>query len=182
MKEEILNIIVDWWAKKIINTKHDNGAYDFTNFMANKLADMGVEQLATEQIEGFKRDLKEEIIKMYEEFPNSNLYLGCDYSPCLELRNAGEKNNIPELNFPFKVSMWFSNNHVNVRGGYGAKTETIYATEEYYLDRIKSTEESIKKYENKYYAWCTDEENLEAIIALKEDVENYKKAIVKLNN
>lgn len=183
MNDEVLTIVVNWWANRIIDTKHDNGAYDFTNFMANSLADMGVEKLTEEQIEGFKKDLKEEINEMYKEWGNcGDLYLGCDYSPCVALRNAAKKNNIPELNFPFKVSMWFSNAHVVVKNGYGAEMEILYATKEYYLERIESCKRSIKRYENHEYDWLSVEEEKERIVGFEEEIKKYEQSIKELES
>lgn len=183
INNKIANIVSDYWVARIQNTKHDNGAYDFENFMANYLADQCVEKISQEQLNSFKVDLMEKIIELLEETKKSpfyDLYLGCDYSPCRDLYDIAKKYNIPELNFPFKVSMWFNRHHVSVSGSYGAKVEILYADKEYYEHLIEGCKSAIKTYESGEYHWLSREEEQESINSYKKEIEYYKEEIRKL--
>lgn len=183
INNKIANIVSDYWMSRIQNTKHDNGAHDFENFMANYLADQCVEGLSQEQLNGFKVDLIKLVNEQLEETHMSEfyeLYLGCDYSPCKDLYDIAEKYNIPELNFPFKVSMWFNRHHVSVRGSYGAKVEILYADKEYYEHLIEGCKSAIKTYESGEYHWLSREEAQKSINSFKKEIECYKEEIRKL--
>lgn len=121
-KEQAINIAVEWWANKLYSkVPHSNGDNSFASVMACLLADSGMENVTDEKIDIFKKELTSQI---EHEMPNrwSEVYLGVDYNPSVNLRESAKKAGINVLNFPFKTDLyihWEGDNYsVYVHDGY----------------------------------------------------------------
>lgn len=175
--EQKLEIAAKWWWNVIQKPKHDNGDNSFTGFLTMKMADSLVEEI-TLTYEEFKDCLKRKCLGFIEKFSYiRDIDFHCDYGPCGILSEVAEELNIPEFNFPFKTSMWVKENSVVVSYGYRAKHQILYATKEYWEEKINSTKESIKNYENNYFEWLTEEENAERIKELENDLIKYNEEL-----
>jgi len=75
---------------------------------------------------------------------DSIFILGVDYGPDRNLSIFAEAADIPILNFPTKITMWTSKDHVAVRYGYRANEQYIYATKAYWNNQIKKSKEIIE--------------------------------------
>ena len=148
-KEKLADIASNWWANKISgNFHHDNGDKSKGGQFAMFLADLGKKQLTQDQINNFKTDLKIEIINAFEESYNCyEMSLDCDYNPDYLLRKCAEKHDINSLNFPFKTSLYISPTAVTVRDGYMVGLVEIFATKEYYENKIENAKDYIKQCE-----------------------------------
>lgn len=146
--EKVANIVSDYWVSRIQNTKHDNGAYDTNSLIANNIADLGVKELSQEQIDGFKKDLKDKIISLINDQKSEfqELYLDCDYHPCGYLYDIAKAHDIPALNFPFKVMTMFNRHIVRIKGSYTSDWKTVYADIDYYQYEKRSCEENIEEF------------------------------------
>lgn len=128
-KEQAINIAVEWWANKLSSkAPHSNGDNGFASVMACLLADSGMECVSDEKIDIFKKELTSQI---ENEMPNrwSEVYLGVDYNPSVNLRESAKKAGISEFNFPFKTDLhirWEDDNYsVYVYDGYGSPREFL---------------------------------------------------------
>lgn len=119
----------NWWADKLENCKHSglseaerksgkNKGYEIGESMMMLLKNSS--KVTNEQVEKFKVKLKE-IIKDKEP-----RYLGVDYSPCNELAEALLFAGIAlDYTLPIKSYMYFHEEKVEVRYGYGAPIQTL---------------------------------------------------------
>lgn len=183
-KEKLAEIASNWWTNKISgNFHHDNGDKSKEGQFAMFLADLGKKQLTQEQINGFKTDLKAEIINAFEEtYSRYNISLDCDYNPGYLLRKCAEKYNINSLNFPFKTSLYIFPTAVTVRDGYMTGLVEIFATKEYYEEKIENAKEYIKQceeYKKDKNSFGTPAEYDEAIKRQKQHISNWQKIITE---
>lgn len=181
-KEKLAEIASQWWTNKISGDfHHDNGDKSQSGQFAMFLADLGTKQLTQEQIDSFKKDLKDVIMNAFEEYSNWwEINLGTDYAPGYLLKDCAEKNNISTLNFPFKTDLWITPTSIIVRDGYGRDHVELFATKEYYEEKIESAQNFIKdceKYKKDKNSWRTPEEWDESIVESKQNILNWQKNI-----
>lgn len=132
-KDQAIYTAAKWWMD-VISKKvhHDNGDNSEASLMGCLFADMLAEEVTTKQLDMFGGALifiiKTEIEKHIESglYDNRiNVYLMCDYDPCVMLHKAAEYAMISKHNFPYKTSMCIStldggeNFTVCVKKGYG---------------------------------------------------------------
>lgn len=169
----------EWWASKLPNPKMDNGDNSKGGMLAMALARSAVGSVNEDQLEIFKKDLKEKIIETVKE-RNYGLTIMCDYGPCKFLADIADKYGISHLNFPIKTTMWIEKDNVAVRYGYGAKVEILISTSNYWKRQVDSLSELTLKYLDENYAsYLTIEERSKILselsIELAEAKENLKK-------
>lgn len=124
-KEQAINTAVEWWANKLkARTPHSNGDNSRSSVMACLLADMGTGVMTDEKLDIFKRELRTRIEKAIDN-RWGEVYLGCDYSPTVDLAESATSAGINLLNFPFKTDLYIKQRDrdtyvVYVYAGYGA--------------------------------------------------------------
>lgn len=153
--EKIAKLASEWWTNQIKNPIFDNGDDSGNGLFAAGLASLAVKKISDKQADNFKEDLYDLIIKKLNEQSSykdgleyfyeyrSYIELSTDYSPSTTLKQIAERNNISLNNFPWKTTMWISRNHLQVRGGYSAQNEMLFATKRYYNNRIKQYKREI---------------------------------------
>jgi hypothetical protein len=120
-----IGIAIDWWAEAIQKRMFDNGDKSPEGKITSMLANMRAIKLTQVQILSFKYELK-----ILLENVDGFRYLSCDYGPIGILYEAAEKAGIPIYNFPWKTSMMFENNGVQISCGWQAIKREILKKEE----------------------------------------------------
>lgn len=129
-KEHAIIIAVEWWAGKLsAKAPHSNGDNAQASIFACLLADMGMKTVTDEQLNIFKSELK---ARIENEIGNRwrEVYLGVDYNPSPNLREAAKQAGISEFNFPYKTDLyikWDDNGEysVYVYDGYRSPREFL---------------------------------------------------------
>lgn len=118
-----------WWANKLrnitpasFNNGDDSSAGGFGMMMAFLIADKRSPD--SDKVDAFEKELAEKIKQDVEEF--GRLYISCDYAPDNLLSELAYKCEIETGCFPWKTSMWISQEEVKVSAGYARPTVTIY--------------------------------------------------------
>lgn len=181
MNNKVLDIAAEWWWNVIQKPKHDNGDKSFNGVLTMTMADMLVKEITIITYEDFKNCFRKKYLEWQEKYSwaKEEIDLVCDYGPCGFLYEVAEELKINKFNFPFKTSMWVKNNSVVVSYGYRAKLTVLYATKEYWEERIESIKQSIERYKGNDYYWLTDEEKAEGIKELENDLNEYKEELKK---
>lgn len=142
IKDKVLDVAVEWWAEKAKGSHHSNGDDSFGGFLCSFLSDSNNKEVSNENIEKFKKALKEEIIKFNEEY-GGDTWISVDYNPCCILSDACKRSEIPENNLPWKTSSTIGKNFEYFRYSDGYRQEYIYSILS--MDYIKETIERIKE-------------------------------------
>lgn len=129
-KEQAIDIAVEWWAGKLsAKAPHRNGDNAFASVLACLLADDGMEDTNGKQLGIFKSELK---ARIESEMDNRwrEVYLGVDYNPSPNLREAAKKADISEFNFPYKTDLYIKWDNdgeysVYVHDGYRSPREFL---------------------------------------------------------
>lgn len=177
--EKQAEVAAEWWASKLPNPKMDNGDNSKSGMLAMALARSAVGSVSEDQLEIFKKDLKEKIIEAVKE-RNYGLTIMCDYGPCKLLADIADKYGISHLNFPIKTTMWIEKDNVAVRYGYGAKVEVLTSTSSFWKRQINSLNASLLAYLDETYAsFLTIEERSKILSELSVEIEEAKENLKK---
>ena len=134
-KEQAIKTAVEWWARKLkARAPHSNGDSGKASIMACLLADFGAKTVTDEQLDIFKNELAMTIDAELKDHQWCDVYLGCDYNPTMNLRDAAAKAGISEFNFPYKTDMYIKKHNdgwcgVYVYDGYGSGREELQPVE-----------------------------------------------------
>ena len=126
---EYNKVAAKWWADKLRKTgpgNFDNGddssAGGFAMILATMLAIKS--EPSNESIDLFEEKLASTIKEHIET--HGTLILSVDYGPDYILGNLANETGISTSRFPWKTTMWITENKVSVSAGYATSTKTIF--------------------------------------------------------
>ena len=127
---EYYEVAAEWWANKLRNvslSNFDNGDDSFFNRMAMILAaSLAVEaKTPDEAIDLFQKKLAD-TVKKFVESHDVRMILSVDYGPDHILSKVAEETGVGMERFPWKTTMWISQDKVSVSAGYAAPVETLF--------------------------------------------------------
>lgn len=126
---EAINAAAEWWAKRISGkVKHDNGDNSFGSVFAGMLADEITKPIPDGKLQKFKNNLLMRLSVLSGQ-GRTNIWLDCDYAPCMELAAAAADSDILRENFPWKVTMRIEQDAVEVKDGYGMPWVKVWPVE-----------------------------------------------------
>lgn len=107
LAKEAIEKAVNWWAEKILEDRpHSNGDDSFTSITACLLADMGRQNITSDQADTFKKALAKRMTEYAESGRFNHFSIMSDYGPCGMLIDAANEAGISAANFPFKTTMF----------------------------------------------------------------------------
>lgn len=145
--EKASQIAAQWWADVIRDPKFDNGDRSPSSMTLFSMAKACVQDLTEDQRKSFLSVLTfvvSEKLRM-----GGPVSLDVDYQPTGLLSKVAEETEIPETNFPIKTRMEIEDGFVSVKYGFGAKSEVLYVTTEYWNNKIKESELTIERCKEK---------------------------------
>lgn len=124
-KEQAIRTAANWWAEKLKERQpHSNGDNSPASVLACLLADLRTDEVTEEKLKLFKAALEREIQEHTTRYPGCMISLHSDYGPGMMLFEAAVEAGIPLINFPFKTSLFITENGddfaVKVFDGYGS--------------------------------------------------------------
>lgn len=91
------------------------------------LADMGRQNITSDQADTFKKTLAKRMAEYAESGRFSHFSIMSDYGPCGMLADAANEAGISAANFPFKTTMFLTEKDgIIVRNGYGAPAVKLW--------------------------------------------------------
>lgn len=128
LAKEAIEKAVNWWAEKILEDRpHSNGDDSFTSITACLLADMGRQNITSDQADTFKKALAKRMTEYAESGRFNHFSIMSDYGPCGMLIDAANEAGISAANFPFKTTMFVTEKDgIMVRDGYGAPVVKLW--------------------------------------------------------
>lgn len=128
LAKEAIEKAVNWWAEKILEDRpHSNGDDSFTSITACLLADMGRQNITSDQADTFKKALAKSMTEYAESGRFNHFSIMSDYGPCGMLIDAANEAGISAANFPFKTTMFVTEKDgIMVRDGYGAPVVKLW--------------------------------------------------------
>ncbi len=115
---------IDWWANRVQSPKFDAGkGMSFLAMMVPRVR----KDYSEEELKTFKDSLAKSILAEIESFGNCSLSV--DYHPCAILANAGKTIALTDVDFPWKTSMYITNQAVEVSEGLSGENKTIWSKE-----------------------------------------------------
>lgn len=128
LEKEAIEKAVNWWAEKILEDRpHSNGDDNFTSITACLLADMGRQNITSDQADTFKKALAKRMTEYAESGRFNHFSIMSDYGPCGMLIDAANEAGISAANFPFKTTMFVTEKDgIIVRDGYGAPAVKLW--------------------------------------------------------
>lgn len=128
LAKEAIEKAVNWWAERLLeNRPHSNGDDSFTSVTACLLADMGRQNITSDQADTFKKTLAKRMAEYAESGMFNHFSIMCDYGPCGMLIDAANEAGISAANFPFKTTMFVTEKDgIMVRNGYGAQAVKLW--------------------------------------------------------
>ena len=170
---EIGEIAASWWVSVLEKPKFDNGDTGVSGALGMTMASMLMKPVEKQSLEVFAEKMARMVeIRLAENPRRFDFYV--DYAPDGNLRGLAEVAGIPIDNFPIKTSMVMSENHVDVRYGYSADVQILYANKKYWQNQIESAKSAIVRYQDKSeFSRMDDEARKESIAFYKSKVDEY---------
>ena len=128
MDKQVAKKAAKWWADHLRTpAKLDNGDPSenglYTTMLATMLQSKERESVTPALVNAFEKQLAKQLTKEQSGY----VYLGVDYDPCFELRNAADTVGLElgSTTLPWKTSMWIDDGVIKIRCGYGGLIETL---------------------------------------------------------